>query len=626
MILKFPEPYPDETFYSWIARYHDQSANGLYKFTAQRLYGESPSCAIYGLPSGLEQFCKTLLPLLIYTPEDIIKNHTLLPYFSSAVSSQQMGNARSKMLHSCNTGVHGQLGSLTSLIKNFQYLRYCPVCLEEDKKHMGEPYWHRCHQLPGVLVCPFHQVPTLNSVVDKQNFKHLHYATASQYAQPNVRQKSVVENDKLVLIARESSKLLTEYRSQISCRMYRSELLKTGFNQGSFINQSKLYNEFVAYWHRDLLESIDALPDPEKHHWLRRICRNSETGSHFHPLYHILMRGFLDYKKQQLSSKANDQPQIKRQYPCPNPFCNNHFPHSAILQRTHRQQKNGPLYGTIACTCGYSFSCNLEAENYYTGHIISYGEHWLEKFKSLIEAGYSVPQMIEAMSVSRGVVIRKVQELNLKPNWNIQIPSRNKLSSRLDNRVLKERKHFQNYRKKYPNHSRSEIKNGMRAGYKFLERQDRDWLLEHLPTPKKPAPKKELINWKKRDGEYREQVKSIVKELLSQPGKPIRITPAIISRIMGKRNLFSKVALEKIPGTATYLKEACDENQYYQRRFNWAKEQLIKTGKTITRSNLIYTACLGYNLTEHQESMVQELLEAGNEETYSLPKNQASKT
>ncbi|MCW7556371.1 TnsD family transposase [Endozoicomonas gorgoniicola] len=620
MIIKFPEPFPDETFYSWIARYHDHSANGLYKFTAYRLYGESPSCAIYGLPSGLKPFCENLRPLIIYCPEEIIDSHTILPYFSSAVIKQRIDKARTKMLQPSNTGIHGQLGSLTSLVKNFRYLRYCPVCLDDDEKHMGEPYWHRSHQLPGVLVCPFHGVPTLNATVDKQSHKHLHYASARQHARAHLRQKKIQPDNKLLSIARASSDLLKGYKTLMSGRAYREELLKKGFNQGRFINQDKLYRHFLAYWSPQLLKDVGAYPDPDKYHWLRRIGRHTENASQLHPLYHVLMTEFLDHLEQ-ATAIVNIKPELKESYPCPNPFCNDPAPCSARLDRTHRRQKNGPLHGTITCTCGYSYSCNLEAEKHYKEHVISYGSVWKNKFIGYIQAGYTIPQMIEAMSVSRGVILRKVTEFKLNPDWQVKMPTRLESDQRIKDRIKTERKHFREYRKRYPRQSRSQIKEGMRAGYKFLDRQDKEWLLKHLPSVKQPRPRKELLNWKKRDRDYLQQVKSIVKELLSQPGKPIRITPNTISKIMGRRNLFSKVSFTKIPRTAAFLEEACNPEPYFQRRFQWAKEQLIKNGQTITRSNLIYAACLGYNLSASQESMIQELLEANHETPYTLPEN-----
>ena len=65
-----------------------------------------------------------------------------------------------------------------------------------------------------------------------------------------------------------------------------------------------------------------------------------------------------------------------------------------------------------------------------------------------------------------------------------------------------------------------------------------------------------------------------------------------------------------------YLDEVCHRNHHHKRRLLWAKGELVKRGKTITRSNLIYTACLSYNLTAYQEVLLEQLVEAGNDKIY----------
>ncbi|MBO9497762.1 hypothetical protein J7438_27305, partial [Thalassotalea sp. G20_0] len=80
--------------------------------------------------------------------------------------------------------------------------------------------------------------------------------------------------------------------------------------------------------------------------------------------------------------------------------------------------------------------------------------------------------------------------------------------------------------------------------------------------------------------------------------------------------LFTKICSSKIPKTMAYLQEACHANHHHKRRLFWAKGELIRRGKTITRSNLIYTACLSNDLTPYQESLIKEILEACNEEDY----------
>lgn len=628
MILKFPQPLPDETFYSWIARYHDQSANMLPQATISRIYGDSDGCAIFGIPTGLEQFCENLLPLIIYSPEEILARHTLLPYFSSVLTPNRFNNARDKMLQPSNAGAQGQLGILASTIKNFRYLRYCPDCLESDREHMGEAYWHRVHQVPGVLLCPFHHIPTLNSIVDKQNTPHQLYASAERYGKAAPRQKNVLVDNKLLSVAEANAELLADYQKPLGPESYRNQLLKSGFDHGTTLNQKKLADEFIGYWGKERLEQLGITTDlRSKSNWLRFITRRAESGSLFQPLQHILMRLFInEMNTNQHPVSPVARPPLETQFPCPNPFCNQAEDKSAWLQKTHRRLKDGEPYGVIACQCGFSFSANLEAEQLYTGHVLSYSDLWKEQFVAYIKSGCLLPEMIEAMSVSRGTILRKVSEYELKPSWSVKAKVKNGLLTRMAARKQRERQAFLNYRKKYPEHSRSEIRSGINATCKFLVRQDRDWLESQLPPIRKPSPREERIDWRKRDKAYLAEAKNIVTELISFPGKPKRITSSIISKILGKKNLFTKICRSKIPRTMGYLDEVCHRNHHHKRRLLWAKGELVKRGETITRSNLIYTACLSYNLTAFQEELLEQLVEAGNESIYDPIKDCTGKT
>ncbi len=52
-----------------------------------------------------------------------------------------------------------------------EHLCYCPECVKEDRATYGETYWHRLPQLPGVCLCPKHQVPLRESLITKENIR-----------------------------------------------------------------------------------------------------------------------------------------------------------------------------------------------------------------------------------------------------------------------------------------------------------------------------------------------------------------------------------------------------------------------------------------------------------------------
>ena len=615
MILKFPRPYPDETFYSWIARYHERSANYYAKTTVESVFDSPYGCAIYNLPTGLKKFCSQLLPLCHYDPAQILQFHTSLPYYSSTFPKQRIENAKSKMLSELNIGIYSLLGTQASIIAEFRYFKYCPDCLTEDTEQFGEPYWHRVHQLPGVVVCPHHCIPTLNSVVDKQNSHTQFYASAGNYAKPNLVQKNILPSQKLTDVAAESLKLLSRYRRPITSRRYRNQLLGAGFDKGDLINQVKLAEAFLDFWPQNLLTDIGVPSDlKSKSSWLKFITRNTRQGLRAHPLQHILLRLFLKNQIPLQEPLQSVDENIKT-YPCPNPFCKADSHNSATVTETYRHSKTGPLFGIIQCRCGFSFSCNLEVNELYTRNVIQYGKAWDKKFSKYVQQGHSIHKLEQLMSVSRPVIKKKALELDLSPEWLPRRCTQKAKKSFMEKRAQKHKQIFLQHRNKNSEHTLKELRCKINSTIKFLYRYERNWLNQHKPTEKQ-AIKPQRIDWKKRDQKYLRNVQSIVTELLNMPGKPQKITLYKVSKIFGQKNIFSKIP-NKIPLTMNYLEKACDKDQYITRRLKWAALRLSQTGESVTRRKILQKAAIRYTPSDQHETLLKQLI--SNETTYKPP-------
>lgn len=61
--------------------------------------------------------------------------------------------------------IHYVLGVVASTVKNPEFLRFCPRCINEDHERVGEAYWHRHHQVPGIFACIFHKCRLVDSAV-----------------------------------------------------------------------------------------------------------------------------------------------------------------------------------------------------------------------------------------------------------------------------------------------------------------------------------------------------------------------------------------------------------------------------------------------------------------------------
>lgn len=180
MLSFFPTLYPDELLYSTLARYHIRSGNKSFKQTDLELFGYSSQqiCKIT-LNNNLNYLVKNLPFRSQQTVENLLQNHTLYPFYATFLTPQEawlLKNSMSKKLSCSILDVAKVATNSSGDAKKF--LKFCPDCLEKDTQKYGEPYWHRIHQVPGILVCPIHGVLLQDSCVEVES-KGIHYHAAS---------------------------------------------------------------------------------------------------------------------------------------------------------------------------------------------------------------------------------------------------------------------------------------------------------------------------------------------------------------------------------------------------------------------------------------------------------------
>ena len=154
MIAQFPSFYPDELVYSLLARYYVQSGYMRYTFVAEDLFQSKivrPDIEFVNqyTPAALQMLTKNM-PL-----EQVIEKHTMFPYYGRFLFKERRNKAFEALAH-----MQGNYHNLLPMPKRKngidRFLRYCPVCAENDRKQYGETYWHRLHQLQGIKICPIH--------------------------------------------------------------------------------------------------------------------------------------------------------------------------------------------------------------------------------------------------------------------------------------------------------------------------------------------------------------------------------------------------------------------------------------------------------------------------------------
>jgi hypothetical protein len=97
VITFFPDPYPEELLYSVIARYQERVMVINRKTALLDLFGTANALAVINLPSHLGALVSNLPSGNPYSPELLIKRHTLLPYFAPFLERNQLASVMEDM-------------------------------------------------------------------------------------------------------------------------------------------------------------------------------------------------------------------------------------------------------------------------------------------------------------------------------------------------------------------------------------------------------------------------------------------------------------------------------------------------------------------------------------------------
>ena len=193
MIACFPALYPDELVYSWFCRYYVHSGCLSHKTALQELFckrSDNPSKEFIG---NLRPEAKELLGTL-YPVGELVLNHTMYPQYARFIPLEQRKTALYRLAHDTCDAHH--LFCILPRSGDEQYLRFCPLCVKEDRELHGETYWHRKHQIRNMSICTKHGCRLVASSVPAKSEQSYTFYPAETHTQDD----KVVLEDKAQLI------------------------------------------------------------------------------------------------------------------------------------------------------------------------------------------------------------------------------------------------------------------------------------------------------------------------------------------------------------------------------------------------------------------------------------------
>lgn len=312
-LLFFPVPAPDELLYSLLARYARMAGGLPPRQAVAQLLGSENRAAAWDLPCHLGVLSKALnVPVA-----DLIDRHTLLPYYGSALLPGRLRILRQWMIGSCHGGdIHAAAGVTASAVAATHRLRYCAQCAKDDAREWSAPIWRRLHQCPGVIWCPTHARPLIESGVALSARSHKHQAVELRTAmRSGDTELKIPDPARASAIAVRSQELLAG-KGPVGANAWRrrhlDQMRRGGWlTAAGRVRWASLLPQACVRLPKVWWESLGLRTDIEHpSHWIAALVRSPRKGSH--PLQHLMTEALLTELTSDAPARSASNPKQRR--------------------------------------------------------------------------------------------------------------------------------------------------------------------------------------------------------------------------------------------------------------------------------------------------------------------------
>jgi hypothetical protein len=611
MTTYFPPFYPDETMYSILARFSIYNGNLSYKHTIQDLFGVTTKRSVPDLPSNIEILIKRF-PQIDMNPEEIIFKHTLFPYFAAFIPEDRVKKIIQKMINGDGSTIHTQIGINASSIIIDRTLKHCGECIREDFNLFRETYWHRIHQLPGVFVCPKHQIPLVKIRKKLYDFNQHQFLPASEelfdFSATITYSKQTYEV--LLAFAKEAEWIINNSITMPNYSFYKDKYIALLQNanivsSNGRVDQILWFKKVTQFYNFDLLNLLESEVNNHPTNWIRTIVQKHRKI--FHPIRHILIIMLLcGNARSFFSDTTKYSPFGEGPWPCLNP-AHHFFRKKGItnLKISTCKDTKKPV-GTFSCECGFIYSRRgpdlAPNDQFKRGRIVEFGNVWKTELKKLIGLGLPLREIARRLDVDPQTIKRQAILMELPFSWEgeqLDEAIRNaRFNINKDNKKLEEvinvkRKSWLAIMSQNPGVGVKALRNSNNSLYYWLYRNDKEWLSENSPKKLIERVQVKKVDWEERDKKLRNEVKQILRNWNDyEKGRPIKITKTAIAKKTENPHWIHKTQ-EKIPRTFDLISSHIEtEDQYNIRKLNWALNKLLSNGEVIREWALYRAAAI----------------------------------
>lgn len=549
----FPIIYPDELFYSVCSRYaHYTPYRGRDKLNND-LFGSKRMKPSLKFASFLDEFCKRADGL--YTPEEILNNHTVYSYFSPFLSRER----QERVLEAVSFNANHLLNFVGAkhLFANRNRIRYCPRCFQESFEKNQEVFLHVSHHLDGIDCCPKHLIKLLDYPVQSSSEK------AYLQLDPNLLDlncwiKGSQAEEKLARLAGELIKLpYNQYSIDIIMKYLRAVLINHGLATTKLTYSKKIYTRITEIYSESFLRENNLLIPPEKlksQNYLSDLFRNRSSAQ---PVVYLILISlvadsfteFIQTAQQLVSDEVFPDYNF-----CHNPFCPDY--NKPVARRVSVSgNKKGAVY---RCHCGQIYRQYSDDPGHY--HIVQWGSLYKEVLTGRVEDGVDWKKLEQETGMSRKRLKEQLKRDDFTPiDLKLSMAKREleeSLTRKLQDNVSLTNQNYINNRK-------------------YVSVYDPDYIKSFKKLNKVVAPcSNRTKDYSQEDEHYLNQV-SVIAEKLYQQDPPVWVSQRLIISYFRPR--ISESRIKRLSKTKEALTEVSeDRHEFGLRKIVLKMKKLLK--------------------------------------------------
>jgi len=544
-----------------------------------------------GLPCGLDAlvdyFCHT------ETAASVIEANTLLPYFRPYLSVSQLERAYVSVRGSRGGSLKPSLGLCASRLGAAITLRICPDCYRSDLER-GVPTWRRVHQLAGVLLCPNHLVPLMDTSRRARDCRHQLFLPDDVISRAQEFRIRPSQIPALASIALASRSLLSSRQDPVSASdlssLYSSLVRKAGLaTSGGSTRLRTLRRVFADRW--------DALLPLAEFRWLRdgswtesMLCRSNRA---VHPLKHLILCLTLGAEAEdfgQISSYASD---ARLELP-PSHVAKPEVRTLTILENESCRSAAARQGVSVNTVLVYARRTGAE----FTARPKKIDEPYQKLIEAALVLGEPLKDIAAQLSVSNSSVWRLLRSNTaLEQEWR-----------RASHEIARTRNRasWTEALAKNATCVVSRARVSVPASYAWLYRNDREWLRSSSDSAHQSARPflRTSVDWARRDWRWASEILRAANELRIAGTLYARVSPSRILRLLSIETSFRRNEV-RLPLSAAALSRTSETIAECQaRRVIYWQRQLLS--KQITPAPWIVKRLAG--LPSHTSDSVAEVL------------------